>query len=74
VARSQQRQHKKLQRIQSETERPLNYSTTKEGRKVIEAATIDQLVKCFAEETQGLLPTFSTFKREGDFLKFISHL
>jgi hypothetical protein len=31
----------------------VNYVTTKEGRKIIDAATLDQLVKVFAEETQG---------------------
>jgi hypothetical protein len=49
----------KLQRIQSESERPLNYTTTKEGRKVIDSATLDQLVKCFAEETQGNINIFA---------------
>jgi hypothetical protein len=33
----------------------VNYVTTKEGRKIIDAATLDQLVKVFAEETQDLV-------------------
>jgi hypothetical protein len=54
-ATNRPQRHIKLQRIQSENERAPNYSTTKEGRKVIDAATIDQLVKCFAEETQDMV-------------------
>jgi hypothetical protein len=31
----------------------ITYTTGSEGRQIIEAATLDQLVRAFAEETQG---------------------